>query len=1177
MNHISKSILNHATGLTNANLMRRENDNNSLNVNFKSQNLNLKNIAIKKYSIRSFRDTLLASSFLFFMLGTVSSAQQIYDGNAGLLGASGSLAGNFDNIIGSSNSLGFIARDDNGELILNSANAIVDFSNGTIPDFVVVGYSALFGTTDKTSATNENTLTLTNGSVNGDIYVGLSHYTDVVPAVDCQKLGKCDVQSKLSGLSLEAGSNQILYNLSNSSTKQGRLNAGVATTRQVFGTITGGNSSSHFAQAFPEVQNSDFSTAKNIIQVNGNDNTINGGLNAGEAGIYQIVDGLQTGTASDASAKVFANVLKNTLTSSENTLTIAGHRNTMVGSIDAGTAHISQNFGKLQGNLNETGILWSMSKTNENTLYASNNTISVTGTGNHFGKNVNSGNASIIINYETANTDGQPYVIDKKRAVKTSKIDHSSYSNELKSNKNSIFIAGENNTFGEKINSGVVEINHNYGDAINNVKDNILNFTAGSRTGNTLTSDENTIVLSGNGNQVSGDLTAGSAILSHNFGNLAGTGVVHGRLDFQSNQLTSNKNTISILGDNNIILGDLRAGTALYQQNYKSIKDNSSGSAFVNSSKFFSNENTINVRGKNNKITGDLISGYAGIKLAVDDAANIKEFDELQVSFIEAEANNNKINIDGSNEFEGNIYGGYASFSIGKPNTADTVIIEAKTGNYIYATNNTVTINGNNTINNTNSSIYGGYLEYSIIGGKEYKPQKYDVFTGNTLNFGNTKPITVGTIGNFQTYNFTLNPLMANSKTAMITADQIIFDTNADNTNSKGTVKSDVYVTGIHSGKVLPKGTQFVLMKGNITGEGQGHETKDVKQVQQGISLLYDVETKVNKENALVTAVILAGHDPEKPEPKVNPQLKSLLEGNLSGLMLLTRQADNIADNTFSTITEQNQHKGLVPFIQASGHTSRYKTGSHIDANGALITAGVSYQAEQLTAAAFFEYGTADYDTYNSFANVANVHGKGDNRYYGGGLYGYYDFSNGFYMDASLRGGRLRTKYSTADIRNAATGEAARYTLDGNYMSAHASAGYKIKLNDANQLNTSLRYLWTQTDSHDVTIAGDNFYFDKLKSNRIRLNAENQYNYNQNWSFLAGLGVEYEFDGKATGKTYGRFDIDAPSVRGFTTIGTLGVRFQPTENNRLNVDFKGNAFLGKREGGNLSVKLKYAF
>ena len=1192
MNHISKSILNHETGLTNANLMRRENDNNSLNANFKSQNLNLKNIAIKKYSIRSFRDTLLASSFLFFMLGTVSFAQQIYDGNASLLVTGDSIAGNFENLIGTGSLLGFIARDDNGEPILNGANAIVDFSNGTIPDFVVVGYSALFGTTGKTSAANANTLTLTNGSVNGDIYVGLSHYTDVIASIDCQKLGKCDVESKLSGLNLEASSNQILYNLNNTTTKQGRLNSGVATTRQVFGTITGGNSSSYFAQAYPHLTDSNLKSEKNSIQVNGDKNIISGGLNSGEASINQFIDGLQSGAASGASASIFPKVLKNILDGNENIITISGSENSFGGSVDAGSAFILQNVGKLQGNDGATGILWSNADTSNNTLNSNKNTINITGDGNNIKGSVNSGKSYIDITYLSANTGG---VLFEDRATSLSKIDHSSYNNNLTSNLNGINVTGKNNQINGDINSGSVRIKHNYGDAINNVENFTLNLTANSRNQNILESSENNIIIATDGTEITGSLNSGGAILEHSFGNLSGVETVHGRSDVQSNQLTGNKNSIIVQGNENTILGGLSAGSALFKLEYSSIKDNASGSIYLNSNKFFSNENVIYVRGTNNKIKGDLISGHAGIKLGVDDAENINELD-LQASFITAEANNNKITIDGRNEIEGSIYGGYASFVVGKSNTADAVDVKANTGNYLYSKDNIVTINGSNTITNTNSSIYGGYLEYSTIGGKEYKPQKYDVFTGNILNFGNTKPVTIGTIGNFQTYNFTLNPDFANSKTALITADQIIFGTNTDNTNSKGTVKSDVYVTGIHSGKVVPKGTQFVLMQGDIQGEGQGHLSEGIKQVQQGISLLYDVETKIEKDKNQVIAIIQNGHDPEDPEdpdpegpedpdpegpedpdPKVNPQLKSLLEGNLSGLMLLTRQADNIADNTFNIITEQNQHKGLVPFIQASGHTSRYKTGSHIDANGALITAGVSYQAEQLTAAAFFEYGTADYDTYNSFADVASVHGKGDNRYYGGGLYGYYDFSNGFYIDASLRGGRLRTKYSTAEIRNAATGEAARYTLDGNYMSAHASAGYKIKLNDANQLNTSLRYLWTQTDSHDVTIAGDNFYFDKLKSNRIRLNAENQHNYNQNWSFLAGLGVEYEFDGKATGKTYGRFDIDAPSVRGFTTIGTLGVRFQPTENDRLNVDFKGNAFLGKREGGNLSVKLKYAF
>ncbi|MDM7852821.1 hypothetical protein [Pseudochrobactrum kiredjianiae] len=61
--------------------------------------------------------------------------------------------------------------------------------------------------------------------------------------------------------------------------------------------------------------------------------------------------------------------------------------------------------------------------------------------------------------------------------------------------------------------------------------------------------------------------------------------------------------------------------------------------------------------------------------------------------------------------------------------------------------------------------------------------------------------------------------------------------------------------------------------------------------MQQGISLLYDVETKIENDKNQVIAIIQNGHDPVGPKNldlKVNPQLKSLLEGNLSGLMLLT-------------------------------------------------------------------------------------------------------------------------------------------------------------------------------------------------------------------------------------------------------------------------------------------------
>ncbi|MBX8828304.1 hypothetical protein, partial [Ochrobactrum sp. SFR4] len=84
-------------------------------------------------------------------------------------------------------------------------------------------------------------------------------------------------------------------------------------------------------------------------------------------------------------------------------------------------------------------------------------------------------------------------------------------------------------------------------------------------------------------------------------------------------EFTSNKNTIIIQGNDNTILGNLNAGSALFKQHYSSIKDNASGSVYVNNNKFVSNDNVIEVRGKNNKIKGNLISGYAGIKLGIDD------------------------------------------------------------------------------------------------------------------------------------------------------------------------------------------------------------------------------------------------------------------------------------------------------------------------------------------------------------------------------------------------------------------------------------------------------------------------------------------------------------------------------------------------------------------------------
>ncbi|MFT0212910.1 autotransporter outer membrane beta-barrel domain-containing protein [Pseudomonas sp. F1_0610] len=753
-----------------------------------------------------------------------------------------------------------------------------------------------------------------------------------------------------------------------------------------------------------------------------------------------------------------------------------------------------------------------------------------------------------------------------------------------------------------------------------------FNFNS-KNSNNSFESNNNKISIAGNSGHKINNITSGSTTLQYEVGSITSgetTSKITGIGDpaaysniiiiaeFSNNKLFSNENAIFIKGNghtfNNISsgnatfiakIGDITAKTAtsLSPDDLAAEKGDSKVTSVFNAKGNYLtvNDNKIKIEGDghtfNNISAGSAVFNVsigdtqAGQVIHTNEVINSNSLLTFNVIDSITEVNGNEIDLQGSSNVKGSLYGGYVDFNISSGTSkkadstkgAETIKV---TGHQVKAIDNTITINGSHKINSTQSDIYGGYLGYNEKSG--IKPDVYDVFTGNTLNYNNKQSITIGTLANFQNYNFTINPEMGDKNVALINAERIVLGSNIDNVkNADGTTKdiaSDIKVVGINSGKLVATDTQFILMNAkSLEGKGEGYLSSGL--AQQGISLLYDVETSIDGNKVIAT--IKNGHGTRGPGPeegpKVNPQLKSLLEGNLSGLMLVTRGADNIAYNTFAAITEQNQHKGLVPFIQASGHYDRYNSGSHIDANGSLLTTGLSFQDEQLTLAGFLELGTSNYDTYNSFHNANKVHGKGDNRYYGAGLYGQFDFANGVYIDGSLRGGRLNTKYSTSDIRNAATGESAEYKLRGKYLSAHAGVGYVFDINNDNQMDVSLKYLWTETDSHDKTVAGDPIHFDKLKSSRLRANAENSYKLNHDWSLLTGFGVEHEFEGKATGTTYAVYGIDSPSVKGTTAIGTLGVRFNPEENKRLTIDLKGNAYTGKRDGGSASLHVKYAF
>jgi outer membrane autotransporter protein len=265
-----------------------------------------------------------------------------------------------------------------------------------------------------------------------------------------------------------------------------------------------------------------------------------------------------------------------------------------------------------------------------------------------------------------------------------------------------------------------------------------------------------------------------------------------------------------------------------------------------------------------------------------------------------------------------------------------------------------------------------------------------------------------------------------------------------------------------------------------------------------------------------------------------------------------------------------------------------------------------------LTFGAFFEYGNGSYDTYNAFSNAASVNGNGDMRYLGGGILGRFEFaraahkaartaaapqgsepettlsgeaianaaqearSSGFYVEASGRAGGTHNEYDSADLRDA-SGRKAEYTSSSPYYGLHIGTGYVWNLSEAASLDLYGKYFWSRQEGDSLTLpTNDPVHFAATDSSRLRFGARFAYAVHEAVQPYLGAAYEHEFDGVARASTYG-IDIAAPSLRGGSGIGEIGLRLTPSPSLPLSFDLGVQGYVGKREGvtGSLQARLEF--
>ena len=283
-------------------------------------------------------------------------------------------------------------------------------------------------------------------------------------------------------------------------------------------------------------------------------------------------------------------------------------------------------------------------------------------------------------------------------------------------------------------------------------------------------------------------------------------------------------------------------------------------------------------------------------------------------------------------------------------------------------------------------------------------------------------------------------------------------------------------------------------------------------------------------------------------------------------------QGSELIEIGLDTLARDKSEKETKVFASVFGNASEYATGSHVKVNGWSGIVGVAKTNDDgLTTGAFFENGKGNYRTFNTFEGDF-MRGDGEANYNGGGFFARKDNANGVYTEASLRAGNLQNELRKAVITDS---KLEGYDVDTFYCGAHIGVGKIIpRGNEGDSIDVYGKFIYTHHDNEDFSIGGDDFHFDSVDSERLRLGFRINEVQNNKLSMYYGAAWEYEFNGDADNTVMG-YDISAPSLGGSTVIGEIGAHYKAGK--KWSFDLNGRAYSGQRDGFTGSLQANYLF
>lgn len=536
------------------------------------------------------------------------------------------------------------------------------------------------------------------------------------------------------------------------------------------------------------------------------------------------------------------------------------------------------------------------------------------------------------------------------------------------------------------------------------------------------------------------------------------------------------------------------------------------------------------------------------------------------------------------NEKFDNVYGNGTPITI-TGGTINGNVYGAGNGNKDYykdASGGNVTINGNATVKsvvcggrsnsgetyNNTVNISGGSVSGDVYGGYSYGSANDNeiIISGsadieNANLYGSNKSTDTGNTLTIDGWSGTANSIHYFEN---IEFKNTTF-TNGTVLNSQGQSNLDglknIKITNFAGGQNFNKGETLTLIKNtnNTTINEQNFNAT------AGVAVDVGGVIKQDGNNVIMTV----------NSTSLNKQTNLAAQTRAASAAFVNQGTDLISDS-LDTISRDDNY-GVKTFAAVHGNRSKYDVADDIKINGWSTIVGVGNadkfdNGSELSWSVFYENGSGNYRTYNTFNNEF-FRGDGSMVYNGGGIAARYENKNGVYTEGSLRAGMLKNELDNAmrDV-NGSYG----YETESAYYGAHIGVGKIISLSDSSDLDIYGKFFHTYTEGDSVTIADDKFDFDSITSDRLRVGARITSNKENKFSTYYGLAYEYEFNGDADMTAQG-LRADTQSLQGSSVMAEVGFNYQPTPDSPWSFDLNMRGYAGERQGGSFNVQATYTF